>query len=176
MFDCVDYQRLFQSQKVVSDAKNSTHVEKTRLDDVIFPLRKCFQRLVHFNYSFLFIFTKILFVRMSMVMWVILVIVIIFWLFRLIKAIYNIARYGEIKAFYSTALGIQTKELPNFTWHEVQERLLQMQKKHHLCIHKQELTELDIYNRILRFKNYEVAMVNQALLPPKIDMPGFGQM
>ena len=113
---------------------------------------------------------------MSLIMWVILVIVIIFWLFRLIKAIYNIARYSEIRSFYTIALGIQTKDLPNFTWHEVQERLLQMQKKHHLCIHKQELTELDIYNRILRFKNYEVAMVNQTLLPPRIDVPILGQM
>ena len=51
-----------------------------------------------------------------------------------------------------------------------------MQKKHHLCVHKQELTELDIYNRILRFKNYEVAMVNQGLLPPKIEVPILGQL
>ena len=49
MFDCVDYQRLFQSQKVVSDAKNATHVEKTRLDDVVLPLGKCFQRFVEQN-------------------------------------------------------------------------------------------------------------------------------
>ena len=109
-------------------------------------------------------------------MWLILIIIIVFWLFRLIKAIYNIARYAEIKAFYSSALNIQTKDLPNITWHEVQERLLQMQKKHHLCVHKQELTELDIYNRILRFKNYEVAMVNQSLLPPKVDVPFLGQL
>ena len=56
------------------------------------------------------------------------------------------------------------------------ERLLQMQKIYHLCIHKQDLTELDIYNRILRFKNYLVAMVNQGILPPKIDVPLFGQL
>eukprot|EP00057_Strongylocentrotus_purpuratus_P009413 XP_011663887.1 PREDICTED: autophagy-related protein 9A [Strongylocentrotus purpuratus] len=34
-----------------------------------------------------------------------------------------------------------------------------------MCIHKAELTELDIYHRILRFKNYMVAMVNKSLLP-----------
>lgn len=157
MFDCVDYKRLFQNQKVISDAKNSTVVEKTRLDDVIFPLGQCFKRI-------------------SVKMWIILSIVIIFWLFRLIKAIYNIARYAEIRSFYNQALSIQTKDLPNHTWHEVQEKLLQMQKKHHLCVHKQELTELDIYNRILRFKNYEVAMVNQGLLPPKIEVPILGQL
>ena len=66
--------------------------------------------------------------------------------------------------------------MPNITWNEVQEKLLQMQIKYHLCVHKQELTELDIYNRILRFKNYEVAMVNQGLLPPKIEAPFLGQL
>lgn len=71
-----------------------------------------------------------------------------------------------MKHFY-----ILKKDLQNITWNEVQERLLQMQRKHHLCIHKQELTELDIYNRILRFKNYKVAMINQGLLPPKIEIP-----
>lgn len=76
----------------------------------------------------------------------------------------------------SLNLYILKKDLPNITWHEVQEKLLQMQKKHHLCIHKQELTELDIYNRILRFKNYQVAMVNQGLLPPRIDVPIIGQL
>lgn len=29
-----------------------------------------------------------------------------------------------------------------------------------MCIHKKELTELDIYHRILRFKNYMVAMID----------------
>ena len=67
------------------------------------------------------------------------------------------------------------KDLQNITWNEVQERLLLAQKKRHMCVHKLELTELDIYNRILRFKNYKVAMINQGLLPPKIDLPFVGQ-
>ena len=68
------------------------------------------------------------------------------------------------------------KDLPNFTWHEVQEKLLKMQPKLHLCIHKQKISELDIYNRILRFKNYQVAMVNQGLLPPRVEVPIFGKL
>ena len=57
------------------------------------------------------------------------------------------------------------------TWQEVQRRLLLAQRIHHLCIHKSELTELDIHNRLLRFKNYEVALVNKGILPPKIHIP-----
>lgn len=69
-----------------------------------------------------------------------------------------------------------------------------------MCIHKQELTELgkvgccmwtftltydiyeflffktDIYHRILRFKNYTVAMVNKSLLPLKFRVPFMGEV
>ena len=47
-------------------------------------------------------------------------------------------------------------ELPYATWQEVQARIIEIQKEHQICIHKKELTELDIYHRILRFKNYMV--------------------
>ena len=62
------------------------------------------------------------------------------------------------------------------TWQEVQRRLLLAQRIHHLCINKDELTELDIHNRLLRFKNYEVALVNKGILPPKIRLPFIGNM
>jgi autophagy-related protein 9 len=159
--DCIDYKTLFQNQKVINtggpNVTNSSFVKKNSIADVVFPLSQCIERI---NFK----------------SWVLLIIVITFWLFRLVKAIYNIARYYEIHSFYSSALNIQTKDLANITWHEVQEKLLQVQRKHHLCVHKQELTELDIYNRILRFKNYEVAMINQGLLPPKVDLPFVGQL
>jgi autophagy-related protein 9 len=157
MIECVDYETIFQSQKVISDlVKNDTVVKKNSIKDVVFPIGQCVSRI-------------------SLKLWLVLLVVIVFWTFRFIKAIYNITRYAEIKSFFTNALNIQTKDLPNITWHEVQEKLLLMQKKHHLCVHKQELTELDIYHRILRFKNYQVAMVNQGLLPAKINVPFLGQ-
>ena len=33
-------------------------------------------------------------------------------------------------------------ELSNMTWHEVQTRLLEVQKEHQMCIHKRELSQL----------------------------------
>lgn len=36
------------------------------------------------------------------------------------------------------------------TWHEVQRRLREVQEDLHLCVHKAALSELDVYNRILR--------------------------
>lgn len=156
MIECVDYKTLFENQKIGKDqVTNSSFVKKTHISDVVFPLGQCVQRI-------------------SLSLWLVLAVVIIFWLFRLIKAIYNITCYAEIRSFYITALNIQTKDLQNITWHEVQEKLLSMQKKHNISVQRQDLTELDIYNRILRFKNYQVAMVNQGLLVPKVTVPFIG--
>jgi autophagy-related protein 9 len=48
------------------------------------------------------------------------------------------------------------------------------QAEHMMCIHKEELTELDVYHRILRFDNYLVAMVNKSLLPLRFTLPIVG--
>ncbi|CAF3486156.1 unnamed protein product [Rotaria sp. Silwood1] len=101
---------------------------------------------------------------------------IIYWFYRLSRAIYNLFSYFNIRAFYTQALDIKPNDLLNMTWHEVQQRLLIAQRTHHLCIHKLNLTELDIHNRLLRFKNYEVAMVNKGILPPRIHLPIFGDI
>lgn len=73
-------------------------------------------------------------------------------------------------------LYFKQNDLPNMTWHEVHQRLLLAQRTHHLCIHKANLTELDIHNRLLRFKNYEIAMVNKGILPARIRVPCLGEM
>ncbi len=44
-----------------------------------------------------------------------------------------------------------------------------------LCIHKDDLSELDVYQRILRHKNYVIAMVNMEMLPPTFDTVFFGR-
>ncbi|KTF75442.1 hypothetical protein cypCar_00044941, partial [Cyprinus carpio] len=67
-------------------------------------------------------------------------------------------------------------ELCNFTWQEVQGRLIHLQREQPMCVQKRELSELDIYHRILRFKNYTVAMINKSLLPVRLRVPFFGDM
>lgn len=106
----------------------------------------------------------------------ILVIAGVFWIHRLIKFIYNICCYWEIHSFYLHALRIPMSALPYCTWQEVQARIVQTQKEHQICIHKRELTELDIYHRILRFQNYMVALVNKSLLPLRFRLPGLGEV
>lgn len=65
----------------------------------------------------------------------------------------------EIKVFYSTALEIQDAELLNITWQEVVKKLCELQPRLHLIINQENITPLDVYQRILRYKNYFVALV-----------------
>lgn len=92
MFECVDYETLFQNQKVIKDKLNSTIVKKTSIADVVYPFGQCVDRISFKN-------------------WIVLLLVIVFWLFRLVKAVYNISRYAEIRAFYLSALNIETVSL-----------------------------------------------------------------
>ena len=66
-------------------------------------------------------------------------------------------RKNEKKQNMMNVLFLSQSELPYVTWQEVQARIVEIQKEHQICIHKKELSELDIYHRILRFKNYMVS-------------------
>ncbi|NWU23925.1 ATG9A protein, partial [Dyaphorophyia castanea] len=66
------------------------------------------------------------------------------------------------------------EELCNHSWQSVQARLLALQRRQPLCVPRRELTELDIHHRILRFRNYTVAMVNKSLLPVRFRLPLLG--
>ncbi|VDQ01991.1 unnamed protein product, partial [Trichobilharzia regenti] len=72
-----------------------------------------------------------------------------------------------IRRFCTNILDMPTNDsgLSDLTWSEVQQRLLQSQRDFQFCVYKVNLDELDIYNRILRHKNYLIAMINQDILP-----------
>ncbi|CAF0900705.1 unnamed protein product [Rotaria sp. Silwood1] len=149
---CIDYPLLFRS---TPSARNITH--KIHFNEVIQSPNQCLS-------------------NMHLLTTLCIILSIIYWFYRLSRAIYNLFSYFNIRAFYTQALDIKPNDLLNMTWHEVQQRLLIAQRTHHLCIHKLNLTELDIHNRLLRFKNYEVAMVNKGILPPRIHLPIFGDI
>lgn len=98
------------------------------------------------------------------------------WLFWFYRAVIRFFRFWEIRKFYHEALNITSElELRNTTWPMVLTLLKEAQREHKMNIRKQELTELDVYHRILRFKNYMVAMVNKSILPCKHWIPLFGE-
>ncbi|XP_037285612.2 autophagy-related protein 9 isoform X1 [Rhipicephalus microplus] len=149
LFNCVNYPVLFRNEP---PPHNGT---KVAISDVVIPSGECVARFGFFT-------------------WLCLVVATVYWLFRAVRVVCHLIQFIEIRAFYVHALHISASDLDNMTWHEVQRRVLEVQKDQQMCIHKQELTELDIYNRILRYKNYMVALVNKDVLPLHYTLPLLG--
>uniref|UniRef100_UPI003AAA78C2 autophagy-related protein 9B isoform X2 n=1 Tax=Centroberyx gerrardi TaxID=166262 RepID=UPI003AAA78C2 len=161
LFNCVEYDVLFANRAVnhTGPGQNPLDRNKVTLPDAILPSQQCTQSIQENS-------------------WIIFLLIMaaIFWIYRLVKVFCNVLSYWEIRQFYIKALKITMDELCNFTWQEVQDRLISLQREQQMCIHKKELTELDIYHRILRFKNYMVAMVNKSLLPVQLQLPLLGNV
>ncbi|PAV75132.1 hypothetical protein WR25_13595 [Diploscapter pachys] len=103
-------------------------------------------------------------------------IAVVFWVSRVFITAHVLMQMLEIQLFYNSALGIEDKELPNLTWHAVVKRICEVQPRLHLMIHTEQVSAVDLFNRILRFKNYFVAMVNQKILPPTMNLPCLGEI
>ncbi|XP_076826468.1 autophagy-related protein 9B [Brachyhypopomus gauderio] len=161
LFNCVEYDVLFANRAVnhTGQSLNPLDRSKVTLPDAILPSQQCMER-IQGNSWIIFL----------------LIMAAIFWIYRLGKVICNVLSYWEIRQFYTKALKIRMDELCNFSWQEVQGRLISLQREQQICIHKKELTELDIYHRILRFKNYTVAMINKSLLPVRLRLPFLGDV
>ncbi|XP_066058563.1 autophagy-related protein 9B isoform X2 [Chamaea fasciata] len=152
---CVDYDVLFATRPL-----NHSHVPeraKVTLPDAVLPAPQCARRL-----------------RGTGWLLFLLVLAGAVWLCRLVTALRRLVGYWEIRSFYIRALGIPAEELCNHSWQSVQARLLALQRRQPLCVPRRELTELDIHHRILRFRNYTVAMVNKSLLPVRFRLPLLG--
>ncbi|XP_062847923.1 autophagy-related protein 9B [Trichomycterus rosablanca] len=159
LFNCVEYDVLFANRAVNHTSVNPLDRTKVTLPDAILPTQQCTERIQDNSLIIL-----------------LLIIAAVFWIYRLGKVICNVLSYWEIRQFYIKALKISMDELCNFSWQKVQERLIRLQREQQMCIHKKELTELDIYHRILRFKNYTVAMINKSLLPVHLRVPFLGDV
>jgi len=103
-----------------------------------------------------------------------LIVGLVFWILKLLHVVTLLCKAFRIRGFYVHVLHIFDSELQNMQWRDVQKKLIEAQKLHHMCVHKAELTELDIYHRILRHKNYLVAMQNKAILPCLFKFPFLG--
>lgn len=161
LVNCVEYDVLFANRPVnhTGSGQNPLDRNKVTLPDALVSSQKCTERIQNNS-------------------WIIFLLIMaaIFWIYRLVKVFCNVLSYWEIRQFYIKALKIRMDELCNFTWQEVQDRLISLQREQQMCIHKKELTELDIYHRILRFKNYMVAMINKSLLPVQLQVPLLGNV
>ncbi|KAM9287842.1 LOW QUALITY PROTEIN: autophagy-related protein 9B [Cariama cristata] len=152
---CCEYDVLFANRPLNHKAPDRS---KVTLPDAVLPAPQCAQRI-----------------RASGWIIFLLVMAAVFWLYRLVKVLCSLLSYWEIRTFYIKALNIPSEGLCNYSWQEVQ-ALISLQRRQQMCVHKRELTELDIYHQILRFKNYTVAMVNKSLLPVRFHLPLLGSV
>lgn len=121
----------------------------------------------------LFDFDQIYFIHPLLIL--ILLFAFVFWFHRLCKTFWRAFKFWEIRNFYIEALKINSRDLRDCSWKDILNCLKEAQKEYKMNIRKQELTELDVYHRMLRFKNYLIAMVNKGVLPCKIWVPFYGE-
>ncbi|CAL8095213.1 unnamed protein product [Calicophoron daubneyi] len=87
-------------------------------------------------------------------------------LVQLIRAGLRLQRFWDIRQFCTYILQLPTTAtgLGDLTWSEVQKRLIESQEN-------PKLDELAVCHRILRHKNYLIAMVDQDILPIRFNLP-----
>ncbi|WKY13987.1 hypothetical protein Q1695_004652 [Nippostrongylus brasiliensis] len=145
---CVDYDVLFANKNVTTTGEPITG-KRSFNDAVVANCASHLHPLVVFS----------------------ILVAIVFWILRVVKATYYLLELHEIQLFYRSALLINDAQLPNLTWQAVVQRICEVQKHLHLKVDRDHITPFDLYNRILRFKNYFVALVNTRVLPPVINVP-----
>lgn len=150
LFQCVNYPLLFGYSN--SSNRTSSYQDNVHISDVIYPLDQCLSTI-------------------PFMLSLCLIIAILYWLFRLVKFTMHVIQYKHMQSFFEQALEIQSSELANYTWYEVLQKVIAAQRKHHMCVHKENLNELDIYQRVLRVENYFVSMLNKSVLPVSIQIP-----
>ena len=102
----------------------------------------------------------------------VLILILISFIWRTIKLARKSQIYFAIKQFYADAL--RNKDCNLFTWQEIQTRLIEAER---VCLFQDKsLTELDVHNRLLRRKNYTIALVNKQLLPIYYRIPFIGEI
>ncbi|KAF8386815.1 atg-9, partial [Pristionchus pacificus] len=152
---CVDYEILFNN-KAVNIIGNSTD----------FPRKRQFGDAVDGNCAS----------HLPPLVVACILVATIYWIFRVIRTGVLLLKLTEIQLFYNRALRIDDADLSNLTWESIVRAVCNAQGRIQLLVHDSSISSIHIYHRILRFKNYVVAMVNQDLLPPLISIPFVGDL
>jgi len=96
----------------------------------------------------------------------------LFWFWQFFQLLSEIKEKREIQLFYRQTLHISDDRLQTMDWSEVVDKVIQVPR---LCIVKEQLTPLDVVNRIMRRENYMIAMCNLNVVPFCLPFPWFRQ-
>lgn len=100
----------------------------------------------------------------------------VFWTAHLMRVGYRLLQLCEIQTFYHTVLEVKDVELSNISWRDVVQRICKRQPQVHLIVNQEQITPLDVYQRILRYKNYLVAFIDHDVLPLHLQVPFLGKI
>ncbi|CAB3396700.1 unnamed protein product [Caenorhabditis bovis] len=114
----------------------------------------------------------------TMSIWVLIALIaaMVYWVTRVIKTAKYLLKIAEIHDFYKNELKIEDDQLLNMTWHDIVKRIGEVQPRLRLMIHTDSVSSIDIYHRILRHKNYMVALVNKRIIDPVFEVPLIGKI
>ncbi|CAD5224214.1 unnamed protein product [Bursaphelenchus okinawaensis] len=153
LFQCVDYDVLFNNKNTTADG--TIIYGKRHIDDAV--ISSCPS---HFHP--VVVFTLLL--------------ATVFWVAYVLRVGYRLLQLFEIQKFYYNVLEIADKDLPNIPWREVVERVCKAQPELHLIVNQEQISVSDIYQRILRYKNYMVGLVDNDVLNLEITLPFMGKV
>ena len=96
-------------------------------------------------------------------------ILIAYWMWRAIHGYNTITKAFEMEAFYREKLGIRISDLHTMKWDNVLQKLIHLHDSgmHRVAI-QEKLTEHDVVLRIMRRENYMIALINKSLLNLKV--------
>uniref|UniRef100_A0A183CES0 Autophagy-related protein 9 n=1 Tax=Globodera pallida TaxID=36090 RepID=A0A183CES0_GLOPA len=153
LLQCVDYGVIFNTRNTTL---NGTPLpEKKGIQDVLIP--QC-----HRHLNFL--------VKIALFL------AFLFWVGHFMRICCRLIQFCEIKRFFATQLQIYDNDLQNLSWNDVVHSLCRAQERIHLIVSRDSINSLDIYQRILRHRNYFVALVYKLILPPQIGLPLVGNV
>eukprot|EP01113_Clastostelium_recurvatum_P036200 TRINITY_DN5132_c0_g1_i4.p1 TRINITY_DN5132_c0_g1~~TRINITY_DN5132_c0_g1_i4.p1 ORF type:complete len:728 (-),score=130.50 TRINITY_DN5132_c0_g1_i4:39-2180(-) len=89
----------------------------------------------------------------------------ILWLWLTIQTVIETKVNLDIRHFYRTTLKIPDSDMDTIQWREIVAQLIKVPR---LCVAKEQLTPLDIANRIMRKENYFIALLNKDVLSLKM--------
>ncbi|KAJ2744242.1 autophagy protein atg9 [Coemansia sp. BCRC 34301] len=104
-----------------------------------------------------------------------------FWIAQFARTLLDVPPLLEIRAFFTSVLGVQPADVGTIAWHEVVNRMVtlrQVEIREYRNLTKSRilgyrLTADGIVNRIMRRENYMLALFNKDLLD--ISVPGLGK-
>jgi len=86
-----------------------------------------------------------------------------FFVWKVVKIVYDVQKMKEMQRFYNDDLQISDFELATIRWQKVVDQLHTLQEQHHFYLGKDTFTAHNVANHILKKENYLVAMFNKDL-------------